>query len=156
MIQLCCFMDFIWFYGGKPCRLDFRMYFQRIPRNCPAPRNRWWQRDINVIWKSSPVQAQELSYLFDFIDIDESGQVNKEDMETACIDTHVACTSSNVACSSVNVTRHGGTWWKEILFLETDSEARDIGHDDTGWHGQTHAPDVDKVQTWQAMCANPE
>lgn len=35
--------------------------------------------------------AQELSYLFDFIDIDESGQVNKE----------------------------------EILFLETDSEARD-------------------------------
>lgn len=26
-----------------------------------------------------PLQAQELSYLFDFIDIDESGQVNKED-----------------------------------------------------------------------------
>ena len=52
-----------------------------------------WQRDINVkIWKSSPVQAQELSYLFDFIDIDESGQVNKEDIHfiSAFIDTHVA------------------------------------------------------------------
>ena len=58
-----------------------------------------------------PLEAPELSYLFDFIDIDESGQVNKED--TSMHDMEDAMDM----CVALSLGQ------KEILFLETDSEA---------------------------------
>ena len=156
MIKLCCFMDFILISWWQAMQAGFPHVFPTDSKELSSTQKPLMttrhQCDLKI--QSRRGSRALLPLWFHRYRWEWTGQQRGLE-KTACIDTHVACTSSNVACSSVNVARHGGTWWKEILFLETDSEARDIGHD-TGWHGQTHAPDVDKVQTWQAMCANPE
>ena len=64
------------------------------------------------------VEAPELSYLFDFIDIDESGQVNLEEL-------HLQMMMGNVLiCFNPHFCYLEFFSCKEILFLETDSEAR--------------------------------
>ena len=65
--------------------MDFQAMQAGFPRVFPTDSKELssTQKLDSVIWSSPvpcPFQAQELSYLFDFIDIDESGQVNKEDI----------------------------------------------------------------------------
>lgn len=64
-------------------------------------------------------EAPELSYLFDFIDIDESGQVNLEELLSQSIWKFAGFLSNTVFATVVFPC-------KEILFLETDSEASDV------------------------------
>ncbi len=62
-------------------RLDFCMLGKWIQRNCLGTQSFFsTKKSSTSVLNSWMVEAPELSYLFDFIDIDESGQVNLEEL----------------------------------------------------------------------------